>query len=1080
MNKKSFLIKILPVLLIFVLVLTVILTVTSCDSSKNTPYGSLTDNEYAKISLADGDYSISEKELYDQLLYNSDIIVRNEISKIIFADEIALIEGDMASYTEKFKDLINDAAYNTTDQDIIDELTAEEKALALEKYYDTLYRSGVTDIDYEAEPYQEILYDYYMLKLAFNEFSTRSLVEAMNDVDDKENEYRVSNTVFQEKYDSLREYNDTVGALVVQFDSASDADECLKELHIKFVKEELYRVPSVIAEDYDDTYADFSLEGQSPLNEAEVLFEFVRLYNYVYAYRNAGVDGLVGTADDSPNYGVDAIAGTEDDIISSLFTIKDAAGIFDIDLSAGDGLADATVPLTVAQKNYINSLGIKSGDEEIASGLLDLIDELITQTTDPIAEFDANNKLLFEHDDINDSSISKKIYEDLSLSDNDKIMYTPESFTSGDGAFVAFKLKDYTSIKYNTLESLANYVKELDKGASADETKVAAYYNTLISEFSSDIIGLTSAETKTYLLDKAADLDIVNVIDYEWDQTEEDSVWTSIFNGFFTEKYIEEVTGEEILNANITIYDPLLELYFSIMDPDFKTSKSESPDGNAVVLVEIDDIKTYINVDGDNGLFSLLEKQSGPAIAFQIASKQSLKEEFYDSITEEELAEITEEFENSITSFKSNSFAQQNLPSSIGKENFIRYAYKSANEEDAIFNSGILTKLHDLLVIEDMDEFFPGIYDTFSDMAALSYNDYFNVTYSSLRFYTDDNEDGIGDDVLDYTPARKNAVENAIADLINDMYDIYRMPNYKASNGFQPLVDSYNDSGRVNDLMGIPIEGFQSEADRASFLWSEYKKLGIHIDYKETNNKTRSLSESAVLSDDILRDQIYNFYNYAKDMIDSGTFVDTFVSRIIVEDDLGTDLDVANSAELLSTDIGYYAFNFTDSELAPSSKFLTTDNPMDGDTKLYPYDIREDNPRPFIMDGETVILQEIISTEGGNQYLPTTLYNENDIPSANQINLYISERNSDLGVLSFESEVHSALTTFTEPLYGYYIDEDFDKFLMYNFLLSYDFTLTDATNQTEIVNQINISQKELFKYNETAVSTAWWAFFDLD
>ena len=293
MTKKGFLTKILPAALIMILVLAIVLVISSCSKPKSTPYGSLSKTEYASITINGKKKTISQKEVYDRLRYQGTTTLVEEIEKIAFASEYSAIKTDIdqngssSKYYDRLVEMINLAVYQTDEQDEIDEMKSKEKAQLEKTFYNNLKLAGVDVVEAEGI-FQATILEQYYLDLAKEQYAKDILLEEVEDV---ESDYYISNDNIGSSYNSELKNKGDISAIVVKFSTSAEVTAVLKELRIKFVKDKLYRVEPLASQsglDYEDVYKNFSTnaEGVTPLNKAEVLFEYVRLYNYMYSYRD--------------------------------------------------------------------------------------------------------------------------------------------------------------------------------------------------------------------------------------------------------------------------------------------------------------------------------------------------------------------------------------------------------------------------------------------------------------------------------------------------------------------------------------------------------------------------------------------------------------------------------------------------------------------------------------------------------------------------------------------------------------------------------------------------------------------------
>src|SRR5690554_5370093 len=96
---------------IFLLVAVLAITLMACeDQSSYVPYGSISDETY----LAIDDYSVTKRELYDQMRTTSASRLSDLIEKIVFSD-VELDLGDLSDFeVESFEREINNALFSNS------------------------------------------------------------------------------------------------------------------------------------------------------------------------------------------------------------------------------------------------------------------------------------------------------------------------------------------------------------------------------------------------------------------------------------------------------------------------------------------------------------------------------------------------------------------------------------------------------------------------------------------------------------------------------------------------------------------------------------------------------------------------------------------------------------------------------------------------------------------------------------------------------------------------------------------------------------------------------------------------------
>ena len=1029
MTKKGFLTKILPAALIMILVLAIVLVISSCSKPKSTPYGSLSKTEYASITINGKKKTISQKEVYDRLRYQGTTTLVEEIEKIAFASEYSAIKTDIdqngssSKYYDRLVEMINLAVYQTDEQDEIDEMKSKEKAQLEKTFYNNLKLAGVDVVEAEGI-FQATILEQYYLDLAKEQYAKDILLEEVEDV---ESDYYISNDNIGSSYNSELKNKGDISAIVVKFSTSAEVTAVLKELRIKFVKDKLYRVEPLASQsglDYEDVYKNFSTnaEGVTPLNKAEVLFEYVRLYNYMYSYRDQ-------------------------------INLKDKDGnLIDFDLFLKDKAS-----LTEAEKTKINDIYAY-----IYSIGNDLLDDSEKQTT--YAQFkeeitSQTAKVNYTYEDLeNDTTIRSYLYNTLYDNKKDVTPYTYSSTSAANGYFLAFKLKDCLSLSFEAIDTLAKYVTAVSENQSADA--IYTLYQDLKEYFYDQIKVYKNAdgtykdeEVKAFFLETANALNVENVYDEAWDKENEDSMWTKVFDSIFTSSYITEKVNEKMEDVKVVIYDPLLEILYSSQNSDYKTTKETSK--NYVASVKVDGKNTKISVDD---FFAIMEKKSGASVVQNFLTKEALKAKYQNQITDDEMEEYEESFEVIMSNFAADGYAAYGLSASIGKSAFMQLYFGATNRKDAIFNMYIMNRLDELYTKDNIEDAYENIYNKFESLAAYNYDQFISLTFQTLTIYVDDDEDGVADKFEDMDAARAAEVKNAAVKLINRIYDEFQYFSSSAkSTALSTIASEYTNATRVSKLTTLPPDyRFTSSAEKASFLWAEFKQLGIFV---SAGSSQTVVDPSTV--DEILADQLVKFYNdYAKSLIDEDKYNPEFIAKTITgAGDLDTK-EVAEVDKLIITEDGIKALYVTEGELPESAEFTEADNPDDDEHhKLYPYDKTEDSPY----------------TDPEEFDIDNTLYNDHDKATANQIEVYVRE--ADEGNTSLTSTVASALGTFFKtPVYDNYLSDAMGYILRDKLLAEFEIS-TSAEIEAKIEEIIKIQQYNLFTNTNDEYAQKWWETF---
>ena len=302
MERKKVLGKIIPAVLVLVLALLLVITISSCSKAKKTPTGEIVDEkDYLKINLAnDKSYSVSKLEFYNKLRYVGYDVFEDALYEAALIDIVNDIKADIAAnaenfdnakYKKKFKYVIDSEVYGTPEEDEISDLEEEDKRVKELTYLNGLKQKGYNVVysDDSRNIYQKASLEYMTITLAKREFARTKLLEEMEDVD---SENQITTKKIEEYFTNKAVGKTDLSALLILLSSQTEITDTLKQLNLKFVGSKLYRVlPTDATTDYekyskyyDEEFSTSDL-SVSPLEDNEVLFEFARLYNYVFPYK---------------------------------------------------------------------------------------------------------------------------------------------------------------------------------------------------------------------------------------------------------------------------------------------------------------------------------------------------------------------------------------------------------------------------------------------------------------------------------------------------------------------------------------------------------------------------------------------------------------------------------------------------------------------------------------------------------------------------------------------------------------------------------------------------------------------------
>jgi hypothetical protein len=522
MENKKVLGKIIPAILVLVLALLLVITISSCSKGKKTPTGEIVDEkDYLKLNIADDKtYTVSKLEFYNKLRYVGYDVFEDALYEAALIDIVNDIKQDLeanksnltnAKYFNKFKYVIDNQAYGTADEEEIDKLKDDEKEKKVKTYLNNLKQNGYT-VDYAAGLYQYASFESSIIKLAKREFARKALLEEVDEVD---SDNQITSKKIKSYFESKVSRRGDLSALLILFSSQTEINDTLKQLNLKFIGNKLYRVSPAKAtyedasnpkfSEYEEYYDDFdnTKEGVSALDDNEVLFEFCRIYNYIYSYRNK-LKFTIGT---------------------------DATDYLDREIN----------PLEVSYTDA-EYMAIKN------CSLDDMVAMLLAQDN---GVFEETPRLNYSYDVLYeiDSTLQEALAKKYLYNSDEYSRYNTPSSTFVRGNYLTFKLQDLYVTEYDGIEALANLLNSIEKNES--ETVIKAHIESIKEEFTDLLKGLgiysDDAAIKTWANDYGNNITVLGItgareiIASTKDKDTEDSIFNKIFETLLTDSYINEV-----------------------------------------------------------------------------------------------------------------------------------------------------------------------------------------------------------------------------------------------------------------------------------------------------------------------------------------------------------------------------------------------------------------------------------------------------------------------------------------------------------------------------------------------------------
>ena len=693
--------------LIFILGLT--FTLVACGNQNAVPYGSVSDDAYVTF----GDVTVSEKELYDKLRFQSADLLSTMIDEVVFAEAMTevrqlIIDGDVF-YNEFLDETINNAIFQQTDLDALNSLLDNSEARVLrsvEQYVDSLYLidpsvdvdalyQDIVNMNPMFENYASIpeLLDRYVLRAGQRYYAYNTL---LLEVEDEESTQFVEESDVVAYYKSNNEGRYDVEVLVVRFINLNEANAALYEVGLKSdARGNWYQVPDVrIVDPNNAGYVDLDDTSSEGYQHVVDILTDLDLLDDVIASRNAS-----------------------ENLLSSQ-EFADYYARYSISTTRTSGASDVALPDSNVKAKFVEIYNLLNPATQIQVNNDGTISGITT-------EFDTT----FTYDELNElnTTLRSHVYTTLTSEDRQdeedaNNPYSARVQTFGSSRYLIYKLSDDGDSQEDIL---------VDDPETEDEDEI---FN----------------ETATALYEELR---------------------AEIIDNKLTNTYVTNQVEARYEELTIDIFDPVIRAFF---DQTFNYNGSDSnQDGDVVATIQD---STDVLADSDvlvDDLFKRLSDRFGVNLSLDIVINKYFDAQDTYVITDEEFADFEEQFEEIIRQFSADQFVSNGFPASMGREEFLMLAFGVTSNAQAVKELYVYPELR-AQYLEDYEAHFTNIYQAFTDLAALQYEAYKSTRVSHLLVYFDQDGDGSPDNPQEYLDTLDAAtvtdIKEGLAELVADIY----------------------------------------------------------------------------------------------------------------------------------------------------------------------------------------------------------------------------------------------------------------------------------------------------------------------
>ncbi len=255
-------------------------TTTEAETPNNSVIPQLSNPD--GVFVSNDEYSVTYQDLYEELKVNDGL---NQLLTMVDTDLLAtyISAVTQAEIDTRLEQLI----YSTNDQEVINNLSDTEKADLEKSFYDSMYLLGYDD---------DAIDTYVRLVVARENYA----IEQILSEDNSDESWYAGPTAVAEYYDSVYDYD--VKTIKIRFLSETDAKSVLRLFNLVSKDGELKLYTGTIPLDQVPSTSLNDTNTRS-LTDAEVLAQFILLYNYIYGeYRdeiptNSTIDDLLANDD---------------------------------------------------------------------------------------------------------------------------------------------------------------------------------------------------------------------------------------------------------------------------------------------------------------------------------------------------------------------------------------------------------------------------------------------------------------------------------------------------------------------------------------------------------------------------------------------------------------------------------------------------------------------------------------------------------------------------------------------------------------------------------------------------------------
>ena len=969
-----------------------LIALSACSGSSNN-YGLLTDDVYAKS----GDYTVTEKEMWDELKWSSKDVLTTQINNVITDKYIKNITAVMntefdklsddqktslditnkdefdklhTQYSDRLVDYVIQDIYNfnfknSTYEESIESLTKISKEKAEVSYVDEMYSNyrvqkigdnELGDLIDIAEPYEhkdvylsiandkvlrQVYYSLYARELLA--FDTKyEEVKKANDEDTDEDDdqygyYTNANYIaaFKTKYTQTYDVN----AILIRFTSEDEFNNTLRAFGVKIYNSKFYLVrdkegENMSYQEYVEYYDDLSNSSLYGLpNVSEITDDGAKLELYVQLY----------------NY------------MYGGYREKLSTGNFNYDVDSYN-------------LNELRKLTDKINNDYDDEKLYDKAKKYLIENFGNDDRFEEDTRVVYTSKELEKLATAIKTLVYQTMADGNK-QYSTATTSANDAQYFIFKLG-------NKLETSTN--KDYEEFYAKDPT---------------DYEILTKVKENSEL---------------------KNDLQQYLINEDISDTTINSALSTALEDVKVKIYTEACEIAYSVANTNYSKAIGSNKDKNVLATIEYDD-KTYnvnikanasdessvkiVGTDDAFGVYDYLENKDGATTAIDLLTKKIIKDTKAYEETNKDRDDYEKYLQVVLLNFANDGYSSSGYASTIGKYNFLMMYFHSADVEEIIDNyyrvQYASSKLLTNYASDELATFLMGYTNT-------AYENYFSIKATRLVVYFDGNEDNNADDIdkwkdkevenwtkLDGTQGTVT-FEYAAKQLVYEIYNKLSSSTTSHVDQLSSLIDEINNTAKFK---------YEENPILSENLWSKYRHLGLLVKSEEV-----TVTNSSVDVDFNIKSRLYD---YARGHNDDDTkkyqyFINDTAPTEYIEQ-LTDEAVSVDKNDIVETLDGYNLLVATEGSTSPSAKYESDDDKIG-------------------------LLTDIIVKYNDKYEKIENVYNDEDKLNINQIKLYVLDYVQDNSSTLSPSAIQSAIDTFLAPVVSRYTASETQRIILLSFI----------------------------------------------